>query len=397
MAMRVKIRPPKIRPSKIMPRKPEIMVAIPTYNEAESIAEITKTVDEGLRKYFPNKKALIVNIDSNSPDNTRKIFLSTKTRTPKHCIKTPKGKGKSLRELFKYFLKTESAEVLMLLDANVETASPRWVRNLITPILKGFDHVFPIYDRHEYDASITNQLAYPVMRGVLGIDIRQPIAGETAMSRKAVDRLNSRTWPQSANKHGIDILASLSSSFAELRIAQSYLGERYHDTTEEKISDLFEDIASTLFEKLDKHTHVWKDKIRVRRPPLFFKGSRRSKFQPAEIAYKSYHESAIEEFKKHKNDIKKIVSAEMYKKLNAMFKPKSTLKITAKDWTEIVFDFVKASKLSAPKRAKALRPLYFGRFITFYRSYLDKSHKVSERAIIEQADLFYKNRKRLID
>jgi len=206
-----------------MPRRPEIIVGIPTYDEAENIESITKIIDDGLQKYFPDKKALIVNVDSNSPDNTRKVFLSTKTKTPKQCLKTPRGKGTSLKELFGYVLKAESVEVLMLIDANVETASPRWVRNLVTPVLKGFDHIFPTYDRHEYDASITNQLAYPVMRGVLGIDIRQPIAGEMAMSRKAVDRLYSRDWPQSANKHGIDILAAISSTFGELRIAQAYL------------------------------------------------------------------------------------------------------------------------------------------------------------------------------
>ena len=100
MVMRVKIRPPKIRPPKIMPRRPEIIVGIPTYNEAENIENITKIIDEGLKKYFPDKKALIINVDSNSPDNTRKIFLSTKTKTPKQCLKAPKGKGVSLKQLF---------------------------------------------------------------------------------------------------------------------------------------------------------------------------------------------------------------------------------------------------------------------------------------------------------
>jgi len=396
MAMRVKIKTPTIRPPKIMPRHPEIIVGIPTYNEAENIENITKIIDEGLKKYFPDKKALIVNVDSNSPDNTRKIFLSTKTKTPKQCIKSPRGKGISLKQLFEYFIKTESAQVLMLADANVTTASPRWVRNLVTPVLKGFDHVFPTYDRHEYDASITNQLAYPVMRGVLGIDIRQPIAGEMAFSRKAVDRLYSRDWPVSANKYGVDILASLSSTFGELRIAQAYLGERNHDTSEERLSELFEQIAATLFEMLDKHSYAWNGKIRMRRPPLFFKGSRQSKFPSTEIAYKDFHKRAVEEFSKHRVDIKRIVGAEKFKKLRPMFRPRATIKLNANDWSDIVFAFVKANKIKPLRRARALRPLYFGRFLTFYKDFLDKDHRASEQGIVEQADLFYKKRNALI-
>src|SRR3990167_7186859 len=89
MAMRVRIRPPKIRPSFIIPRRYEIVVGIPTYNEAENIESITKIVDGGLAKFFPDKKALIINVDSNSTDRTKKIFLSAKTKTPKQYLKSP--------------------------------------------------------------------------------------------------------------------------------------------------------------------------------------------------------------------------------------------------------------------------------------------------------------------
>lgn len=391
-----RIRASQIRPSKMKPRRPELVVGIPTLNEAETVSAVTKAIDEGLQKYFPDKKALIVNIDSNSPDNTRKAFLSTKTKTPKYCIKAPRGKGTALKLLFEYFLKTKSAEVLMLVDANVTTVSPRWVRNLITPILKGFDHCFPTYDRHEYDASITNHFCYPVLRGVLGIDVRQPIAGEMAFSRKAIDRLYNRDWPPLANRHGIDIFMALSSVFGGLRIAQAYLGERHHEEDEEKLSILFEQTAATLFELLDKHKYSWEGRVRVRRPPLFFKGDRKPKLHPAEIDYKNFHRIAVEEFSRHRADIKRIVGADTCKKLTAMFRPRGTINIGTEDWVEIVFKFVTASKVKPSKRAKALRPLFFGRFMTFYKEFLDKGHKVSEQGIVAQADLFYKSRNTLI-
>ncbi|OGY60669.1 MAG: hypothetical protein A3I33_01865 [Candidatus Colwellbacteria bacterium RIFCSPLOWO2_02_FULL_45_11] len=392
MAMRVKIRPPKIRAPQILPRRPEIIVGIPTYNEEENISNITKTVDSGLSKYFPDKKALIINVDSNSTDSTRKAFLSTRTKTPKQYLESPRGKGASLKQLFGYFLGVESATVLVIIDANVTTASSRWVRNLATPILKGFDHVFPAYNNHEYDASVTNHFCYPVIRGVLGVDLRHPVVGETAMSRKAVDRLYNRAWPPAANYYGIDVLAALSSIFGELRIAQAYLGECKYDVDTERLAERFEHRAATLFEKLDKRVHVWKNDVPTRRPPYFFKGNRMSKIHTAKVDYKALNEFAIKEFAKNKANIKKIIGSELYRKLSGMFKSGAKLSISAEAWAEIVFIFVKASKVSPARRAKALRPLYFGRFVTFYREFMDKSHTISDRAIVEQAELFFKKR-----
>lgn len=390
--MRVNIRTPKIRPPRILPRRPHIIVGIPTLNEEDSIARITEILDKGLSKFFPDKKALIINIDSNSEDDTRRSFLSAKTKTPTQYIKTPNGKGAALRVLFEEFLKTESAEVLLIIDADAKTASPRWIKNLATPILKGFDHVFPVYTGHEYDASITNHFCYPVVRGVLGYDLRQLRTGETAMSRRAVDRLYNRTWPPAGYKFGIDILSPLSSIFAELRIAESYLGERYHTTDLEKLKVRFEQRAATLFEKLDKRTEDWKREVKHRKPPLFFKGDKRPRLTPINIDYKGMRNYAMSAFASKKTDIKKIVTSEVFKKLNLCFKTSAKVDISADTWADVVYSFVLASDMSPSKRAAALSPLYFARFSTFYRQNLDKNHRESHQAIIDQADLFYKKR-----
>jgi len=40
--------------------KYNVVVGIPSYNESDSISYVTKTVDEGLGEYFPDKKSIIV-------------------------------------------------------------------------------------------------------------------------------------------------------------------------------------------------------------------------------------------------------------------------------------------------------------------------------------------------
>jgi len=395
MAMRVKIRPPKIRPPKILPRRPEIVVGIPSYNEEENIASVVKTIDIGLRKYFPDKKAMIVNADSGSTDDTKKAFLSTKTKTHKRYLSSPSGKGAALKHLFEHFIGIESAQVLVIFDANEQISSPRWIKNLVTPILNGFDHVFPKYNSHEYDASIVNHFCYPIMRGVFGIDLRQPRVGDTSMSRRAVDRLLNRVWPAPAYKFGIDILAPLSSVMAELRIAQTYLGDRYHDVDIDYLSSHFEDRASTLFEKLEKRRDVWEREIKTRRPPLFFRGSRKSKLGGIKVAYKALSDYARDEFTKSRSAIKKIIEPELYEKISSSFKEGARMRINANDWITIVYKFVKAKGAKPAVKAKALKPLYLARFVTFYRDFLDKSHRDADRAITEQAEEFFRRREEL--
>ena len=89
----------------------EIIVGIPSYNEADSIAFPTDVSSRGLINYFPLKKSVIINVDNRSPDGTMDTFMSTPTKVPKIYISTPKGvkgKGNNLKNLFK--AKTQSVK-----------------------------------------------------------------------------------------------------------------------------------------------------------------------------------------------------------------------------------------------------------------------------------------------
>jgi len=55
----------------------DIIVGIPSYNEADSIAYPTDVASRGLVEYFPDKKSVIINVDNNSPDGTMDAFMNT--------------------------------------------------------------------------------------------------------------------------------------------------------------------------------------------------------------------------------------------------------------------------------------------------------------------------------
>lgn len=101
----------------------EIIVGIPSYNEADSISLPTDVASKGLKEYFPNKKAVIINVDNNSPDGTKDAFMNTPTEVPKIYISTPegvKGKGNNFKNLFEATVELD-AKAVVVVDADMKS------------------------------------------------------------------------------------------------------------------------------------------------------------------------------------------------------------------------------------------------------------------------------------
>ncbi|MDP6179410.1 MAG: cell wall biosynthesis glycosyltransferase, partial [Desulfatiglandales bacterium] len=133
--------------------KADLVVCIPSYKEADSISHPTKIASEGLVKYFPDVNSVIINCDNNSPDNTKKAFLDTPTEMPKIYMSTPpsvKGKGNNLKNLFQKVVDLE-AKAVVVVDADLKSITPEWIKNLGEPLFNDFSYVAPLYVRHKYD------------------------------------------------------------------------------------------------------------------------------------------------------------------------------------------------------------------------------------------------------
>jgi len=81
----------------------DIVVGIPTYNNETTISNILKNCGEGLKKYYPELKSVILNADSDSEDRTTNTIRKTMLPKGIECISTKysgvKGKGSAIREI----------------------------------------------------------------------------------------------------------------------------------------------------------------------------------------------------------------------------------------------------------------------------------------------------------
>ncbi|MBN2067150.1 MAG: glycosyltransferase, partial [Candidatus Diapherotrites archaeon] len=232
--------------------KIDTLVGIPSFNNEKTIAFVAEQVGKGLGKYFPGKKALIVDSDGGSSDGTRKAFEAAKTKTGKEFAqyKNPvPGKGSAFKEIWEIGLK-KGAENFIVVDSDLRSIRPEWVKKMLQPLEAGADYCTPYYSRHKYDGTITNQICYPSVFGLFGRNIRQPIGGDFSFNAKLAEFwLEKGNWESNAAKFGIDIFMTSSAVLNGFKVKQVFLGSKVHDAKDpsENLKPMFEQVVGTLF------------------------------------------------------------------------------------------------------------------------------------------------------
>ena len=256
--------------------KTDILIGIASYNNAKTIGHVVRAVDAGLAKYFPDKKAVIVNSDGGSKDGTQEIvksttidhaaiFLSHKAY-PVHRVSIPyngiPGKGSAFRTIFQKAIEMK-ADACCVVDADLRSITPEWIELLLSPVIKeGFDFVAPLYSRHKYDGTITNSIVYPMTRALYGQKIRQPIGGDFGFSgRLAEFYLKQDVWESHVARFGIDIWMTTEAIANGFKVCQTFLGAKIHDPKDPgaDLADMLVQVVVTLFNLTEKHFDMWKD------------------------------------------------------------------------------------------------------------------------------------------
>ncbi len=376
-------------------KKADIVVGIPSYNEAPTIGFVAKQAARGLKEYFPQKSSVIVNVDNNSSDGTREAFLSSESETPLIYITTPqgiKGKGYNFHNLFSLF-RNLKAKVGIVVDADLKSIEPIWIKNLAEPILSGYGYTAPFYARRKDDATITNQIVYPLVYGLLGVNLRQPIGGEFSFSSKLVDIWLNQEWSKRINQFGIDIFMSANAILSGAKICQVNLGRKVHKNSDPNLGPMFIQVAETFFSIISNNFN----KIRKGREVLEIPILGMKDFPKIENTIPNWDkfESLFRsEFVRYKNIIKECVSESVLKKIENKEGPEINIDV----WTNIVYNFIYCfHKEKDSQLIEALRCLYFGRVSYFFKEIADLDPYRAEEKVLEQAKNFFDHRNYLLD
>jgi len=268
-------------------RQADIVIGMPSYNNARTIGHVVRAANAGLAKYFPGYTAVVVNSDGGSTDNTREEVLSAQIEDSRlmllstpipaaHRLSLPyhgiPGKGSAFRLIFQ-LAERLGAKACAVVDSDLRSITPEWIDLLVSPLLSANnDLVTPYYYRHKYDGTITNSIVYPLTRALYGLRIRQPIGGEFGLSARLVRRyLQSDEWETDVARYGIDIWMTTTAIAEGFQVAQSFLGAKLHDAKDpgSDLTAMLHQVVGSVFALMGKYSLVWRNKTGSKEADLF--------------------------------------------------------------------------------------------------------------------------------
>ena len=390
-------------------RSAELVVGIPSFNEADSIDVPTDMVGRGLADFFPQSRAVIVNVDNDSQDGTRDVFFRTPTRAPKIYVSTPpgvRGKGNNLRNLFRVAVELD-ARAVVVVDADLKSITPHWVRYLAEPLLGRFDYVSPIYVRHKYDGTITNHIAYPLLRTLFGLRVRQPIGGDFGFSgRLARAFLVERLWNDRIASFGIDVWMTTIAIARRFNVCQAFLGAPKTHRPKDPSSDLshmFTDVVGTLFDLMIEFEYLWKESGDSRPSSIYGFGLGVDEKPPAvNVDIERLCDGFRSGFERFGDLWRRVIPPPVFTEIERLqeCRPIAKFHYPSDLWARVLFNFAVAYKNESEDRTEllaALVPFYHSRVLSYVNSTVGAETREAEEYLENINRVFEEEKYYLVD
>ena len=399
-------------------QKVDILIGIPSYNNARTIGHVVRAVMAGLAKYFPNVKAVMVNSDGGSTDGTQdevrrvqiedfKTILTSHPVYPIQKIVTPyhgiPGKGSAFRIIFEA-ARILKAKACAVVDSDVRSITPEWMELLLGPIYKeGFDYVAPLYARHKFDGTITNSIVYPLTRALYGKRIRQPIGGDFGFSGKLAEfYLAKDVWETDVARFGIDVWMTTLAVAEGFKACQSYLGAKIHDAKDpgSDLGPMFTQVVSSVYRLMEEYQTLWKE-VKESQPIPSFGFRYEVGLEPITVNL----ERMIANFGLGVRDLgdiwEQVLPPEIGMRLQSIGQLSEERFSFPHDlWVRIVYDFAIAYHGGSVHREhllKSMIPLYLGRVASFVKENQKSSAGEVEGEIESLCQAFEKMKPYLVE
>ena len=363
----------------------DILVGLPTYNNAKTIGSIVHIIRSGILSGFPRERAVIVNADGGSRDGTPELVtgVSIDDLRPAsnpyalrtlHSISTRyasrPASGVALRTILAAaeLLRAKACVVLSPESANIE---PEWLSKLLRPIYDdGFDLVTPTYRRHKFEGLLITNWLYPMTRALYGLRIREAYSPEFGFSgRLGSQFLGHNIWNDGTDGAGVELRFTLAAIAGKYLICQSFLGEK--DRVERSAADLvpaLRQTVGTLFSALEPDFPVW-SAVAGSRPVPTTGPDHELLLEPLRVNRKRLREMFSAGVAELESVFQSILSPSTLTELQRIARlGEEEFQYPAKLWVRTVYEFAisyQKSVISRDHIIQALAPLFRGRVFTF--------------------------------
>ncbi len=400
------------------PQDVEILVGIPSYNNAKTIGHVVRAIEAGLTKYFPGRRAILVNSDGGSSDGTTEIvekasadfdsILVDHRETGFRKLVTPyqgvPGKGSAFRKIFEIARDLE-AKACAVVDSDLRSITPEWIELLIKPVLEErYEYVAPYYMRHKYDGTITNTIVYPLTRALYGKRIRQPIGGDFGFSgRLASLYLEKDVWDSDVARFGIDIWMTTTALAGGCRICQAFLGAKIHDAKDPAadLSAMLHQVVGSVFDLMEEYAGTWRA-VKGSEPVATFGFPYSVGLEPIRVDLERMIGMFRLGVKELESFYRSFLPEDLLETLVGLAEQTDAGRFAYPDhpWVRTVMGFSLACHRRAASREhiiKSLTPLYLGKVASFVVETWDSSAEEVETRLEELCRAFEKDKSYLVD
>ncbi len=385
----------------------DILVGIPCYNNEGTISHVVQMVTRGLAKHYKDQRSVIFVADGGSTDDSREVVKELQIKPWQEKIvsiyRGPGGKGTALRSIF------EAADRLgvracAVVDSDLRSITPGWVKYLLEPVLeKGYQFVAPVYLRHKYDGTITNNIVYNLTRALYGKRIRQPIGGDFAISRE-VDKfyVEQDVWDTDVARFGIDIWMTTNAITQGYKICQSNLGVKIHDAKEPglHLGPMFRQVIWTLCFLMERFESYWKG-IRGSEPVEVFGYEGQVDPEPVTVDPEGMVEHFKIGFHQFSTFYKDIFSEDSFRHISEIaMMDANEFHLPTDAWVRILYELAAtfhAWSINRNKLIDLMTPLYYARVASFVRQTWEMSSQEAEDLVEDPAAKFEAQKDYLVE
>jgi glucosylglycerate synthase len=378
----------------------EIVVGLPSYNNAATITAVAAAIRQGLAQAFPGRRAILVNTDSGSTDGTalqlaglpatenlrlvQAILPAQDLDMPYHGIP---GKGEGLHLTLR-IAKQVGARLCLTLSPDLTSVAPEWIGMLGAPVVEqGFDFAVPLYARHKFDGSITNAIVRPLVRALYGRHMRQPMGGEHAFSAALCERyLAQNVWGTDMVRFGSDIWTTTQALCGSFNLCQVHLGPKNQSSVgaPPDLGIMLAQVLGALFEDMSRNAAIWQ-KVRGAQPiPIF---GAEANGVPSAVTFDV--RKLVDSFRlglRNLQDLWGLVlpPATLLELKRLAAAPPEAFTIPDELWCRVVFDFALGYRMRTLNRSHllgAFLPLHLGWLASYVREMQDASNAQSEQRL----------------
>jgi hypothetical protein len=287
------------------------------------------------------------------------------------------------------------ARACCLVASELESVTPRWVCQLVHPLLESdFDLVVPYYAPRKLQGLLNSSIVYPLTRCLYGKRIHNPLGPDVGVSRRLAQKILGTNRNAKAGPSQTHPLASLAPVAVcdNLQICQVHVEARLYPPTDWiNMSSLVAQVLGPIFLEMERSAACWQ---RMRGSvSVLARGEHLSLSQEAGTLDMN---RMVETFQLGVRDLQEIWGlvlppATLFELRKLSRLAPEQLNMPDELWARIVYDFALAHRLRTINRDHLLRsmtPLYLAWVVSYARE-LETAGAATVEQRIERLSLAY--------